>query len=151
MRCSGSVKGRHCTLLARFADTTSDRSALRTRWCSIQPSEEGRSAGAAFTRGKLLPQASSQRSSDRASQRQNPAGQKPPVAKAATQGQDGQKKAGEEGASPASVTEGSEADRRPQSADARQPAELSDYVPSATSGVRALLVNWWEGVHDREE
>jgi hypothetical protein len=62
MRCSGSVKGRHCTLLARFADTTSDRSALRTRWCSIQPSEEGRSAGAAFTRGKLLPQASSQRS-----------------------------------------------------------------------------------------
>jgi hypothetical protein len=53
MRCSGSVKGRHCTLLARFADTTSDRSALRTRWCSIQPSEEGRSAGAAFTRGKL--------------------------------------------------------------------------------------------------
>ena len=30
-------------------------------------------------------------------------------------------------------------------------ARLPDYVPSATSGVRALLVNWWEGVHDREE
>ena len=30
-------------------------------------------------------------------------------------------------------------------------ARLPDYVSSATSRVRALLVNWWEGVHDRDE
>ena len=30
-------------------------------------------------------------------------------------------------------------------------ARLPDYVPSATSRARALLVNWWEGVQDRDE
>ena len=30
-------------------------------------------------------------------------------------------------------------------------ARLPDYVPSATSRARTLLVNWWEGVQDRDE
>jgi potassium efflux system protein len=30
-------------------------------------------------------------------------------------------------------------------------ARLPDYVPSATSRVRALMVNWWDDVHDRDE
>src|SRR6516162_166955 len=30
-------------------------------------------------------------------------------------------------------------------------ARLPDYVSSATSRVRALLVNWWEGVRDRDQ
>jgi len=30
-------------------------------------------------------------------------------------------------------------------------ARLPDYVSSATSRVRALLVNWWEGIHDRDD
>jgi potassium efflux system protein len=30
-------------------------------------------------------------------------------------------------------------------------AKLPDYASSTTSRVRALLVNWWEGVHDRDD
>jgi potassium efflux system protein len=30
-------------------------------------------------------------------------------------------------------------------------AKLPDYVPSATSRVRALMVNWWDDVRDRDE
>jgi potassium efflux system protein len=30
-------------------------------------------------------------------------------------------------------------------------AKLPDYVPSATSRLRTLLVNWWEGTRDRDE
>src|SRR5436853_630530 len=43
MRCSGFIKHVECTIVAIFADTTSDRSALRTTVRTIQPTDEGRS------------------------------------------------------------------------------------------------------------